>query len=301
MRTGITEHSTQVGSARIRWVETGGGDGAPIVLIHGLGASIVKWLDAMPLLGKHRRTIALDMPGFGLSSTPVGSYSPQWLAGGVRAFMDAIGVEKAIVAGNSLGGLVGIHLAAAWPARVEALIAVAPALPNDGPPTDPRIIAGLLAPTLPVFGPMLLRQMMSRPSELLVRESLKRNFVDPSRCDPETAARLAAEIDVRRSMRHGLVGVTRANRSMMWSLTAGRLVTWSIVRGLKVPVLYLWGAEDRLVPLAVGHQAVHETPGSQLVVIDDCGHNPQTECPEDFAGATMAFVRARAAAQPHLH
>lgn len=294
MRPGIVEHSTKVGAARIRWVESGSGDGAPIILIHGLGSSIVKWLDTIPYLAAHRRTIALDMPGFGLSSTPSGSYSPPWLAGSVRAFLDALQIDRAVIVGNSLGGLIGAHFAAAWPDRVEAYVGVDPAFPNDGPPGDPKVIAGLLAPTVPFFGPMMLRRLMSRPSDLLVRESLARNFVDPSRCNPETARQLAAEIDMRRTMRDGLVGVTKANRSMMWALTAGRVMTWDLVRGLRVPVLYLWGDKDRLVPLSVGHQAVHETPGAHLVVLDDCGHNPQTEMPEDFAGAVMAFLRARA-------
>jgi pimeloyl-ACP methyl ester carboxylesterase len=78
---------------------------------------------------------------------------------------------------------------------------------------------------------------------------------------------------------------------MMWALSARRETTWRVLRSVRVPTLFIWGAADRLVPVGVGERAVQELPGSELIVIDDCGHNPQMECPEEFAASAIAFAR----------
>jgi pimeloyl-ACP methyl ester carboxylesterase len=78
---------------------------------------------------------------------------------------------------------------------------------------------------------------------------------------------------------------------MMWALSARRETTWRLLRSVRVPTLFIWGAADRLVPAEVGERAMQELPGSELIVIDDCGHNPQMECPEEFATSAIAFAR----------
>jgi pimeloyl-ACP methyl ester carboxylesterase len=291
----ITHHETQVGSARIHWVEAGEGTEAPFLLVHGWGSSVLKWMDAIPLLAGHRRTIAIDLPGFGESSTPRGSYSPAWLAGSIQAFMNAIDVERAIVVGNSLGGLIAIHFAAAWPQRVEALIGVAPALPNDGPQPPMRNMAAVLAPTVPVLGEALFGRHVRRDPEAIVRESLVRNCVDPQRVSATTRAALVEEARARASRPEQVKSVTLANRRMMWALSGGREATWRIARLIKAPTLFLWGEGDRMVPAHIGDRAVREVPGAQLIVLKDTGHNPQMETPQEFASATIAFSRAVAA------
>lgn len=88
-----------------------------------------------------------------------------------------------------------------------------------------------------------------------------------------------------------LAGVVRANRQMMWALSARREQTWRVLQTIQVPTLFIWGERDRLISVDAGEEAVRRLPGSELVVIDDCGHNPQMECPEEFSASTIAFAR----------
>jgi len=287
----ITAHDTTVFGSRVHWLEAGSGGDPPFLLIHGFGSSTAKWLDALPLLGADRRAIALDLPGSGQSDAPAGSYSPAWLAGAVRAFCDEIGVDRAIWIGNSLGGLVAIHGAAAWPERVAGLIGVDAALPSDGGRPSARVVASFVAPAVPILGEIIYRQYVRRPPETLVRESLERNFADPSRISEPTLRALVEDARSRVGRRNHARAVVWTNRQMMWALSARREATWSVLRRVKAPTLFIWGASDRLIPVEAGRRAVELLPGSDLIAIDDCGHNPQMECPEEFAASAIAFAR----------
>lgn len=287
----ITEHETSVRGTKIHWLEAGNGD-EPFLLIHGFGASVAKWLDALPLLGAERRAIALDLPGFGASDAPSGSYSPAWLAGAALAFCDAIGVARAIWIGNSLGGLTAIHAAASNPGRVAALIGVDAALPTEsvGRPSA-RVLAGFVAPALPVVGEFIYRRYFSRPPDVIVQEHLERNCAHPERITATTRAALIGDAAARLDHPEQARAVVRANRQMLWALSARREQTWRVVESVRVPTLFIWGERDRLISADAGEQAVRRLPGSELVVIDDCGHNPQMECPEEFSAAAIAFAR----------
>ncbi|MGZ4189115.1 MAG: alpha/beta fold hydrolase [Actinomycetota bacterium] len=294
----MIERETVVRGTRIHWLEEGSGD-PPFLLIHGWGSSTAKWLDVLPLLGAERRTIALDLPGFGSSDAPAGPYTAAWLAGAVRAFCDEIGVERAIWAGNSLGGLVAIHAAAAWPDRVDALIAVDPALPNEGSGRpDPKTLASFLLPALPLLGELAYQRYIRRSPEDLVRESLERNCARPERISETTRLAMLEDARLRVGRRDHARAVVRTNRAMMWALSARREATWRILGSVAVPTLFVWGSHDRLVPASVGERALEKLPGSELIVIDDCGHNPQMECPEEFSASAIAFARKTSASSP---
>jgi pimeloyl-ACP methyl ester carboxylesterase len=287
----IAEHETTVAGTRIHWLEAGTGD-PPLLLLHGWGSSTAKWLDVLPVFAEQRRTIALDLPGFGRSDAPVGPYTPSWLAGGVIAFLDEIGVASSIWVGNSLGGLVAIYGAAAHPERVPALVAVSPALPSDSRPASLSIVLQMIAPAVPGIGEAIYRRYIGRDPERVVREGLERNCADPSRVSETTRRALLEDVLIRRGRRDHARAVVRSNRSMMWALSGAREETWRVVRSVVVPTLFLWGEKDVLIPRAVGERAVKELPGSQLIVLDDCGHNPQIECVDEFAGAVTAFLRS---------
>jgi pimeloyl-ACP methyl ester carboxylesterase len=103
---------------------------------------------------------------------------------------------------------------------------------------------------------------------------------------------LIREADNRRRRRDQAPAVVRSNRAMLWALSGRRERTWDVLRRVTVPTLFIWGERDRLVPLSVGERAVALLPGSELIVIDDCGHNPQLECPDDFAAPVIAFANS---------
>ena len=78
---------------------------------------------------------------------------------------------------------------------------------------------------------------------------------------------------------------------MMWALSARRERTWRVLGSVAVPTLFIWGERDRLISVEAGEEAARRLPGSDLIVLDDCGHNPQMECPDEFVGAALAFAR----------
>ena len=287
----VTEGVIEVGGVRLRALEDGTGE-PPIVLLHGLGWSADIWLDAMEHLAPHRRVIALDLPGHGGSDAPDGSYRPSWLAGGVRAWLDANGIGRAVLVGNSLGGLTAATLAATWPERVTGLVLISPALPNDGPPADRARAGWYVAATLPGVGPALNQRLYAKQPEEVVAWRLGNNLVDPSRASDRVREALAADVRRRTSSKDAMRALTRATRATVWAVTGRREATWSVMRSLTVPTLFMWGERDTQVPISVADRALREVPGAHLITLDDLGHTPQVEAPEEFARAVLAFVRA---------
>ncbi|MBI4729592.1 MAG: alpha/beta fold hydrolase [Acidobacteria bacterium] len=285
----VTERFIEVGGVRVRLLESGSGR-TPFLLLHGLGASATKWRAVLPLLG--RRSLAPDLPGFGRSGAPRARYTLGWLAGGVRATMDFAGIERAHLVGNSLGGMVALWLAAAWPERAASLALMAPALPAaPGVRPEPRVLARFLAPLLPGVGETLLAGVTRfRTPERIVGESLAVNCADSARVPPEIVEALVAEAAERR----GRPGLRRAMLSSQRSLARVMVARHERVRGVaaavRAPMLLLWGSEDRLVPRAVGEHWAREIPGAELQVLDGAGHNPQLEAPERVAGCLRAFA-----------
>ena len=112
----VEERRIEADGLPIRYLEAG--KGPPLVLLHALGESSLDWQWVLPALARTNRVYAPDLPGSGGSGKPATDYSPAFFARSVAAYLDALGVERAAVAGNSLGGLVALRLALSEPERV---------------------------------------------------------------------------------------------------------------------------------------------------------------------------------------
>ncbi len=139
----IEERQVQAGALTAKYLTAGRGE--PLVLLHGDGHSARSWLSVMPALARTHEIYAPFLPGFG-SPAKLGDYSPTFFAGFVREFLDAVGVERAVLVGNSSGGLVAMHMALSEPERVTALGLV------DSAGLGREINAALAALTLPGLG-----------------------------------------------------------------------------------------------------------------------------------------------------
>jgi pimeloyl-ACP methyl ester carboxylesterase len=118
----VEERRIEVGGLPTRYLEAGTGE--PLVLLHALGESTSDWRWVLPALARTHRVYAPDLPGFGGSSKPAADYSPAFFERFAAGFLDALGLRRAAVVGNSLGGLVALRLALSEPARVGALVLV---------------------------------------------------------------------------------------------------------------------------------------------------------------------------------
>jgi pimeloyl-ACP methyl ester carboxylesterase len=243
------------------------GAGEPIILLHPLGAELVVWEPVLGPLAAEREVIALDMPGFGRSpALPDGvAPTPQALAAAVARFLDALGLDRVHVAGNSLGGWVALELAKAGRAMSVTAISSAgfwrqPLGPRPGP--DLRRAGRAV---LPVLG-ALVRTRRGR------RALLRGSVGHPELVPPRAAARL-----VRSYVTAPAYGAANA---------AMRSAVFSGAERIEVPVTLAWGSLDRLVA------PPRRTPaGWATRVLRGCGHIPTWDDPAQVAGVLLAATR----------
>jgi pimeloyl-ACP methyl ester carboxylesterase len=280
-----------VSGVRLHFIEAGAGD-PPVVLLHGLGSTVAKWRDALPMIATRRRTIAVDLPGFGLSQAPRARYTFGFLAGGIRAFLDAMRINRCVLVGNSLGGTVALWLAAASPERVAGLVLVDAALPLPaGARPDAKTVAQMIVVSLPGVGEALYSGFVRfRSADWQVADGLRRNVADASRVSAETLRLMREEAEQRRRRPELRRPMLSAQRNLLWMLSARRAEVERVAASLRVPTLLVWGSDDVLVPLPVGEEWVGKIPGAELVVLGGAGHNPQIEVPDRFSELVLAFA-----------
>jgi pimeloyl-ACP methyl ester carboxylesterase len=268
----IVERDTIVSGVRWHSRETAG-SGTPVLYVHGHLASSATWAAVLGPASAGHPAIAVDVPGFGASDRPWPyDYSVAGEARGLVAFLDARGIERAIVVGNSLGGAAALLLAAGHPERVAALVLVAPATP-EGPIVWPvRVLR------IPGLGELSL----AFSSRALAARGLRRwQYARAERVTEQ------AIDDAWRPL--GIPGTRRAALAAIRSDPRPHVGVESRIR---VPTLIVWGSRDRLVPTSDAERVHSRISGSQLVILPDAGHLPQREQPEAFAKAVAGFVSA---------
>jgi pimeloyl-ACP methyl ester carboxylesterase len=254
------------------------GKGEPVLLLHGLGASKVTWLPVLARLADGHRLVVPDLPGHGESEKPRREYSPRFYAKVVRQLMDSVGVERAAVVGNSLGGRIAVELALRSPGRVARLALLDPSVPG----LRWRYVMGFtrVFPTEIGAIPFPLRE---RWMEVMIR----RLFAHPSRLSNDGYSAAAAEFI--RIYRHP------AARMAFFS-TLRHIVTerpdtfFASLRRIKQPALIIFGEQDRLVPARLGVRLAQHLPNAELVVLPDVGHVPQFEATAETLELLTSFL-----------
>jgi pimeloyl-ACP methyl ester carboxylesterase len=252
------------------------GDGPPLVLLHGVGTSRVVWRRAIPLLAAERHVVAPDLPGFG-GSPPAGpgfalDRVVDTLAEGLAEHLE----RPFDLLGNSLGGAVALELAARHPRLVRRLVLAAPA--GLAPLREPvPLLAGRVGSAL-----IAARRIAGAPlagSGLARRLLLFGTVADPASVPADEARRMVR--GSRGSVRVGAAITTVAAADLRHRLPA-----------LEMPVAFLWGARDRVMPVSAlpGLRAL--APGAPAEVIAGAGHVPQIERPREFAAAVERLLAA---------
>lgn len=263
------------------YTETAGSGEPLILLLHGFGASAFSWRDVLAPLGRTGTSVAYDRTGFGLSARPLpgewkgeSPYSAAAQAELVPPLIEALGAADAVLIGNSAGGTVALLVALEHPERVRALVLVSPAVYTTG--GLPRWIKPLLAlPPFDRFGPLLVRRIATDGMQIL-----NAAWHDPSRMT-------ADRIDGYR------LPLQAENWDLaLWqvALAPSPAAIRDRLEELSVPVLVITGDDDRIVPTADSIRLASEIPQAQLVVLPECGHLPQEECPEAFLEAVTSFL-----------
>lgn len=268
-----------VGEHEIAVLDTGGGSDRPaLVLLHGVSGRWQNWLLTIPAFMGTHRCIAPDLPGFGDSSlAPRAGVSIRGYARMVDDLCQALGVERAVVVGNSMGGFVGAELALSSPARVERLVLVSAAgLSIEYVRREPLLAA---ARVLSVTG----ARSVGYSKQIITRHRLRRAALQMFLRYPE---RLSLPLAWELMQGSGKPGFVHALDALTSYSFRDRL------RDIDVPVLIVWGENDLLVP--VGDAARFERligPNARRVIFEDTGHAPMIERPSRFNEVLDGFLR----------
>jgi pimeloyl-ACP methyl ester carboxylesterase len=276
-----------------------GGEGTPVLMVHGLGGSALNWAAVGPELSKHYHPVAIDLAGFG--QTPLFRRSATLGANAnlVHRFAEQVFGEPVVLIGNSMGGHVGILEAGDHPDSVRALILVDPAIPGL---RAIRHQAGLLGVTAAISIPGLAEIVVDRRvrrlgAERLVQQTISMVAADPARIDP---ALMEAHVLLTRERgnlgRQNSRAFLQATRSLGLRMADPRF--WMKVRKVKAPTLVVHGALDRLIPVSAVRDLVRRRPDWTLEVLEGVGHVPMMETPDLFLRVVNQWMAYRIAPAP---
>ena len=250
-------------------------DALPVLLVHGLGATLDHWALAIPLLARGHRVLALDLPGFGHSGKPDRHYGPQAYVELLSGFLDALGVARVFLIGHSLGGAVSAEFTLTHPSRVERLVLVDAAGMTRMPT---RVLDFLLSGFERRVDP---RKVILPPR--LVRALVKIVFYEPVPFAARNAERILVSMeeadwgDRVRSFVRAFTGLSR-------SQVRDRLPEFT------TPTLIVWGERDRVLPLRHGRMLKSGILDSRIVVFAKTGHCPMIEKPDEFCRVVEEFL-----------
>lgn len=277
---GLAVHYLEPPSPAVSGAST---DATAFLLLHGFTFNAWTWQPVLDAFAARGRTVAYDQLPYGLSAKPARAewdgpnpYSKEAAITQLFAVMDALGLERAVLVGNSSGGTLALEAALAHPERVSALILVAPWVYATRP-TLPEWLASL--------------PQMRRLS-LLIARKLGENgaLMDLSYAD-------ATKISDARRAQFGI-----HTRIAGWDRAWGELLALSLsapvtvsahLAEVTIPVLLVSGETDRLVPIEDSRRVAEALPDATFAVIEGCGHVPQEECPQAFAAVVGEWLDAR--------
>lgn len=250
--------------AKIHYIEAG--SGPAVILLHGLGGSAANWAPTIAPLAQKYRVIVPDQIGFGKSDKPMLNYRVATLVDFLDGFYKQVGVQKATLVGNSLGGFTAAAFAIAHPDKVDKLVLVDAAGFAVTGDLDPKVLNGLNPST---------RQQVKDLISLVFYN--KEQFSADLAVDAFFASRVSA-------------GDQYTIQRFIDSIAHGEDMLDGKLGAIKHPTLIMWGREDGLTQLAMGQRFNKEISGSQLFIIDKCGHVPQLEKPAEFNTALIKFL-----------
>ena len=258
------------------------GQRAVLLLVHGMAGSSSTWQEVMPALAQHFTVIAPDLPGHGESDKPPQDYSLGAQANALRDLLVALGIDRATIVGQSLGGGIAMQLAYQHPQHCERLVLVS----SGGLGREVSLL--LRALTLPgvdylapVLFPSIVRDVGNAVSGWLRGIGLRAPGIEQ---EWHSYVSLT-DSDTRRAFLRTLRSVVDFGGQTVSALD--RLYLASLM-----PTLIVWGQRDRIIPVAHAHEAHAAMPGSRLVVFEGSGHFLHTEEPARFVETLVEFVTA---------
>ena len=253
----FTDHFVELDGCRTHYRR--GGKGAPLLFLHGAGGMPVV-LPFMEKLAERFDVIVPDHPGYGQSDEPEWLENIHDIAYFYLDFLAHLKLERVALVGNSMGGWMALEIAVRSTSRIASLVLVSPAgVKAEG--AEPADIF-LLSP----------------------EDTVRHLYHDPKLAEERLAMPVTPElIDLGLKNRH-----TTARLAWEPRLHDPMLPKW--LHRIDVPVSIVWGAQDRLLPVGMGHELKRLMPRAELKIFERCGHLPHVEKMEEFCDYLMGFA-----------
>ena len=257
----------EVAGIRLHLRDTGPKSASALIFLHGFGSSLQTWDDWAHNLEADHRVIRYDLPGFGLTGAdPTGDYSDRRSIAVLLALMDLLGVQRASVVGNSMGGRIAWTFAALNPNRIDKLVLISP----DGF-ASPGLEYGATSKA-----PLMMRALPYVLPSFMLRDSLAPAFAN---ADVITDALFSRYRDMMLAPGVRKAIVDRMNQMVLVDPVP-------LLKSIKAPILLMWGENDGMIPFANSADYLRALPNATLAALPGVGHIPQEEAP-----TTVAIVR----------
>lgn len=252
-------------------------DSIPIVLIHGTGSSLHTFEAWANQLKQNYRVVTMDLPAYGLTGPfPDRNYSIDHYVDFILHFLNARGIEKCILGGNSLGGQIAWNFTAKYPEMVDRLILIDAA----GYPLEANSmpLAFKIAQT-----PIIKNIFIYITPRFVAKASVENVFADKSKVTEALADRYF-ELTLREGNRQAFIDRLS---------TRGDTSNTEQIKHIKQRTLVLWGAQDQLIPVERAYQFHNDLPNDTLVIIKNAGHVPMEESPNQSLEAVISFLKSK--------
>jgi pimeloyl-ACP methyl ester carboxylesterase len=257
------------------------GQGPPVVVLHGLGASHLTWQENFEALAENFTVYAMDIPGHGDSVKEGVTYTIEAGIAFTLGFFDAMGLSSAALVGNSMGGLIALKVALAQPERITHLSLI------DTAGFGKEIAPFLRIMSLPFIGELAERPVTRSTANMLHQIFAGRDIASETLINElvRTRSLPGAKTAVLKTLRAGvnIFGMKRVHRLL------NRLPE------LPMPITVVWGGRDRFFPVSHAYAAAEMVPTAKLLVLPEAGHWPHMQEPEVFNNELIAFLSGSSA------
>ena len=275
--TDLREQATPAGVLRYYDV----GDGPALLFLHGSGPGVTGWRNfrgVLPAFAERYRCLILEFPGFGVSDD-FGGHPMITAQSAVVPFLDALGVDRVDIVGNSMGGGVGINFAINNPDRIARLVTIG------------GIGTNIFSPG-PSEGIRLLQEFTEEPTRQRLVDWLNSMVYDQSLVTEELIDerwRLATDPETLKAARR-MYGKAAFAQMMAFMRSSDAPLPWAQMHKVAAPTLLTWGRDDRVSPLDMALIPMRTIPNAELHVFPNCGHWAMIEAKAAFESAVLAFL-----------
>jgi len=260
----LNEKTIEIDGNTIRYIEEGNSK-ENLLLIHGLGASAERWEHVIPQFAKNYRVLVPDLIGFGLSDKPLVDYTTDYLSDFIRKFLKKLNINSVSIIGSSLGGQIGAEFTYQNNSMVEKLVLISPSgiMKHSTPALDAYVMAALYPSDSSASNAF---QIMSG-SKNIDKKTIK-GFVQ----------------------RMKLPNAKMAFMSTLLGLKDAEIISEKLV-SITSPTLIIWGENDPIIPIKYAQSFVSEIDDCRFVKMENCGHTPYVESPDEFYKIVSDFLK----------